>query len=422
MPDYGIPALYPEQEAILRRQKIAEYLMQKGMSPMDMPATPGRGYTPSVSPFEGLAQLAQAYVGKRQLDESNQQLKDLSTKAGDMKKADYQKLIEALQPTLGESRLPPIQGQPQEGPGMPVSVPASRQSVINAMLQMQTPQGQQMAGAVMPKEAPPAKWNIQEGQLLNENSQTKPDLTAIPQKIDLNKLIIQGPDGKPMLNQAYYDAELALKKAGANKTDISIGNESQYGKSLAEGMAKTDLELMTAAQKAPELANRANQVKELLSNSNVITGFGADFKLQFSKALQAAGLGDGTDSIKNTEVLAASLAQNTMDAIKASGMGGGTGFSNADRDFLEKAKGGKITLDAKTINRLADLAHRTASLQTETWNKRMSKIPKSASEATGMDMAPVSVPPLWSPTKNVPRGTNQIPLSLDDYLNQQENK
>ena len=192
----------------------------------------------------------------------------------------------------------------------------------------------------------------------------------------------------------YHPVGKPIKKSG-QQIDISVSTEKKYGEKFAEQIAKGDSDLRESAYKAPALAERANQIKEILSGGNVATGFGADFKLGFGKAAASAGFKGAEDYAANTEVLASGLAQNTLDAIKASGLGSGTGFSNADRDFLEKAVGGKITLEAKSIDRLADLAHRAASKSSERWNKRVREIPREAIYGTGISTDPVSVPDLF---------------------------
>ncbi len=66
---------------------------------------------------------------------------------------------------------------------------------------------------------------------------------------------------------------------------------------------------------------------------------------------------------------------------------------NADRDFLEKAKAGQLTYDAKSLTELARLSRLAAEKSAESWNTRVKKIPASALEGTGISTEPVIVPP-----------------------------
>jgi hypothetical protein len=188
----------------------------------------------------------------------------------------------------------------------------------------------------------------------------------------------------------------ALNRAsvGAPRTtNIVNATERSYGTQFAGEMAKSDISLRDTAGKAVDLADRANRIRQVLASGQVITGAGADARLMLGKALNLVGASDG-ETISNTETLASSLAQNTLDAIKASGLGAGNGFSNADREFLQKAVGGQITLEAASINRLAEIAHRAAQVSAEKWTKRVNEIPASALEGTGVSRDPISVAPL----------------------------
>ncbi len=173
----------------------------------------------------------------------------------------------------------------------------------------------------------------------------------------------------------------------------TINAEKSYGTAFADKVATQDVSLQDSAMKAPDLANRSIRIQEMIHSGAAITGTGAEFRLQFAKAMKLAGLSD-SDAPEITESLATDLASNTLDSIKASGLGGGTGFSNADRDFLEKAKGGKITLEKETLLRLSTLAHRAAENTAKRWNARVKQIPNSALEGTGVTREEVHVQPL----------------------------
>ena len=62
---------------------------------------------------------------------------------------------------------------------------------------------------------------------------------------------------------------------------------------------------------------------------------------------------------------------------KNSGLGTGQGFSNTDRDFLEKAVSGQITWDRKSLEDLADINEFVARSSINKWNNEFSKIEKS---------------------------------------------
>lgn len=212
------------------------------------------------------------------------------------------------------------------------------------------------------------------------------------------------PDGKGgfnlVPNEPVQKFKLGVAAAGAPRVNVST--EKKYGEMFAGKVADNDVQLMDTARKAPALAERANNIRDVLDSGKVITGMGADYRLALGKALNLTGTDN--EVISNTEVLATDLARNTLDSIKASGLGSGSGFSNADRDFLEKAAGGKINLEANTIRRLADLSYKAAEGSANTWNKRVQNIPESALAGTGIERSPIQVP-TYAPKKNQPNAT-----------------
>jgi hypothetical protein len=181
-----------------------------------------------------------------------------------------------------------------------------------------------------------------------------------------------------------------LARAGAS--NITLSTERKYGDRFGGLIAESDAAKLSAAENAPRMAENADRITDLLATGKVITGTGANVRLQIAKALNLAG---GTDSerIKNTEVLVSSLAETTLGAIKASNLGAGQGFTNADRDFLEKAVAGQLSYDQKSLGELARLSRKAAEKSAEAWNKRAPNIPKSALEGTGYSTEPVIVPP-----------------------------
>jgi hypothetical protein len=199
---------------------------------------------------------------------------------------------------------------------------------------------------------------------------------------------------------------VAQKKdiARAGATNLNVNTEKTYGSKFGGLIAESDAAKLSAAENAPRMAENADRIADLLATGKVITGTGANARLQLAKALNLAG---GTDSerIKNTEVLVSSLAETTLGAIKASNLGAGQGFTNADRDFLEKAVAGQLSYDQKSLGELARLSRRAAEKSAEAWNKRSPNIPKSALEGTGYSTEPVVIPPRkTSSVMNIPAG------------------
>jgi hypothetical protein len=249
---------------------------------------------------------------------------------------------------------------------------------------------------------------------LIEVSKTAPDATLMKQL------------GYPLTKagyQAFRDAQRPdrlltpeeeaqkLRIAAASRapgTIVNVSTEKKYGERFGGLIADADAAKLSAAEGAPSAAANADRIMDLLATGNVITGTGANVRLQMAKALNLAG-GNDAEKIRNTEVLVSSLAETTLGAIKSSNLGAGQGFTNADRDFLEKAKAGQLTYDAKSLAELARLSRKAAEKSAESWNTRVKKIPASALEGTGISTEPVVVPPRKvSSVMNIPAGAIEM--------------
>ena len=134
----------------------------------------------------------------------------------------------------------------------------------------------------------------------------------------------------------------------------------------------------TTAQEAAKRIDQNATIENVLSSGNVYTGTGAEAKLAIGKALQSVGVNIDPDAVRNTELLGTQLAQRTLNSIRASGLGAGNGFTNADREFLQQAVGGSIQLTAPTLKRLVDLDNRAARATIQKHNKMVEPVSKAA--------------------------------------------
>ena len=242
-------------------------------------------------------------------------------------------------------------------------------------------------------------------------------------KSTLSKLITElnllAPDDP---NRKFYEAEILKQTTHAPPVNISLTQsaEKSFGSAFAGKLAESDINLKDAAANAPDAARNANRILEVLASGNIIAGPGAEWKLKTAKLLNASGLPgfvgkDNTELISNTEQLQMGLASQTLDAIKTSGLGAGAGFTNADRDFLEKAKSGNIDMTPETLRRTAELARRSAEATAEKWNTRAKQIPTSAIQGTGLSVEPVKLPSKFEARKSV---ASDIPQAAIDFLKQ----
>lgn len=213
------------------------------------------------------------------------------------------------------------------------------------------------------------------------------------------------PPNSPI--RAQYDRAIEKETTQAPGTTVNVSTEKKYGDRFGGLIADQDAAKLAAAEAAPGAAATADRVLDLIGTGKVITGTGANVRLQIAKALNLAG-GTDSDKIRNTEVLISSLAETTLGAIKSSNLGAGQGFTNSDRDFLEKAKAGQLSYNAKSLTDLARLSRLAAEKSADSWNTRVKQIPASALEGTGISTNPVVVPPRkTSSVMNIPSGAIQ---------------
>jgi hypothetical protein len=220
---------------------------------------------------------------------------------------------------------------------------------------------------------------------------TAPEKDSVPASVKEYQFAVgQGFKG------SFADFEMAKRRAGASSTNVSVNTDKSYFGNVAEGLAKVDVGAIDAGRSAPERVASARRVKEVLA-TNPITGTGAEARLGLNRALATAGLIDGT-TVANTEVLASTLASQTLDAIKTSGLGSGQGFTDKDRAFLERAKSGNIEMTPQALATLADLNERAAIASIRRANSVIGKLrqsPQSGAMGQALDMIPEpSVPPV----------------------------
>jgi hypothetical protein len=201
--------------------------------------------------------------------------------------------------------------------------------------------------------------------------------------------------------RGVYNAMIAKETSHAPGTTVNVSTEKKYGEAFGTKIADRDVTLLDTASKAPELAANADRVMNILKQGNVFTGSAADIKLNLARVLNIAGA-NNNEKIANTEMLMSGLARNTLGAVKSSGLGSGQGFTDKDLQFLQDAEGGRVTLNAQSIQRLAELSRSAAEKSADAWNTRVKQIPASAVQGTGLSTEPIAVPKRAAAPKSAP--------------------
>jgi hypothetical protein len=201
------------------------------------------------------------------------------------------------------------------------------------------------------------------------------DLTGATQIAGLNKALA-GPEQTDEIKEynlskaqgykgSFTDWKTALKTAGATRvnTNVTTGDNA-YAKTINEARAKDAVALQTAGRNALNTIGTLNRMEALTSDPNFYSGAGAEkLVLPFKQSL--AALGGDPNSAAPMEEFRALSNKAALD-----GLGGslGTGFSNADRDFIttqypglpNTPEGNKVRIDGlrKVEQRKAEIAKR----------------------------------------------------------------
>jgi len=130
--------------------------------------------------------------------------------------------------------------------------------------------------------------------------------------------------------------------------------DKQYGEEMSSQLAEAKGAVQNAQKSLENLS-----VMEGLLDQGVITGTLANFRTGVERALATAGLIDG-QRVTNTETFLATGAQQTLALLQTGAAGAGTGISDADRDFMEKAAGGNITVTEEAIRRIISINRKIA--------------------------------------------------------------
>lgn len=198
-----------------------------------------------------------------------------------------------------------------------------------------------------------------------------------------------GPDGRPIFGQTDTATGKASFAPAGTSVNVDTGQKAgvEFGKQLAGARAKaieTSFEKAQAASASLAALDAAQQDFQ----AGIKSGAPAQVALGFAKWAKALGF-DADPSVANTEAFRSNMAQQVLSSVKA--LGAGTGISNADRDYAEKAAGGSIALDDQTMYRLMNI-QKAAATNTLLSHNELLKRNAGASGAIPEDLMAFDVP------------------------------
>jgi hypothetical protein len=193
------------------------------------------------------------------------------------------------------------------------------------------------------------------------------------QEVELKRQAWIAAGGDPDDVAGFQEYALGIKPAGTGGAA-----QDAFSKQFGTEKAKKVFELETSANMAKDAIVSNSTALDLLDRG-AITGFGADFRVGFGKALQLAGVDLGKDEISNTEAFLASRVKEVGNLITL--FGAGTGLSDQDRAYAEKAAAGNINLTEESIRKIIDINNRAAKNVITNYNATVQDLKDSGYEA-----------------------------------------
>jgi hypothetical protein len=389
--------ILPEMQDITRQREMAKMLLQKGLTD-NMQGQMVSGRYVGASPIQGIANMYAAYTGRQMAKEADAKQLELSKMLRQEGVRDIGEYMKALQGTpetitqqqATEGNLPQgqtmldDQGQRTLVPQVNPAVGPDYNKALAVALGSRSPLVQALGAQTIGEMTKPQKLGADE-QLVRFNPQSQKYETigaGAPKATNEYKNYQEAVRGG--YKGSFPEYQFALKKAGASNTIVNT--EKSYGQAFGQGLAGNDVKLYDSASRAPQMLETVKETRKLLDNDKLYVGFGANQKLDLARAADAFGITgrDTADKISNTQRLFAARAQATLDSVKESGLGAGNGFTDKDREFLEKSKLGNIVYSRDALKQQLDIEERVARGLAQKWNTRFDQIPDSAKGPTGV--------------------------------------
>lgn len=358
-PNYDYDA---QAQDLARRQKIAEAMQAQSLSPMELPQQAGV----RASPLAAVAKIVQAYVANKQMGD----LKGERQSMADRYKTEGQEGLQRFFDTITPKSVPLDNFAGEEGP-LQTPDPATagtftqpgnqRKAVLEAMASNH-PMLQQIGAAQLPGllKGSPSKDHVINNKLVRVPEGGGPTVLGDFNDPKVKELwgpveeVGKGPDGKPITGQKNLETgQIRFTPAGTNvKVETNVGDKSgvKFGEELGKARAKQISDSYDKVKDVPQTLTTLNDAATNLA-AGIKSGALGEVQLTIAKLGKSLGIGNGDPQMANTETFRASMAQSVLAILKTL-----RPASDKDVEYAEKAAGGKITLDDKTMLRLINSA------------------------------------------------------------------
>lgn len=258
-----------------------------------------------------------------------------------------------------------------EGPVRPVSE-QQQLAELAQLAALETPGATQilesrLEGQISPEEE--RRFALEERGLdIRSSELAQPKRTNLEQQLIAAGLEPGTTEFKEAILQSITKPQVSITQgAGLGEFEKTLGKKRAESLVASEEAARTALDSLDSTREA-----------RALLEGGIISGFGADYLVNFGRAMQQAGFNVSSDEIANTEAFVATRAKEVGRIIQL--FGAGTGLSDADREFATKAAAGDIRLTKRSIERILDINERASRNVIKKHNERLGRVPEQIRE------------------------------------------
>ena len=402
MPNFNYDA---EQQDLERRQKIADAMLAGSLAPLGPTEMVG-GYAVKKSPLEAIAKLVQGFSA----GQSSRAVKDDRTAFAQRSADELRAGMESYDRTSkgyslpGDAPLPPDVAGPVRQPETVAGDP--RKAIFEAMSSSHpfvqkfgmSQFADQGKGSVTAKDLLP--YGNPANIMANPNDPSKWGSKSNLGEVDGmvydkdNRAVVQLGGPKPGFESNNGDLYQISPSTGAKKKldsapKIEINTGNKVGERFATKIAEQKADLLSKsyenAKGLPQTLTTLDEASSALAGG-MKSGQLANVSLAIAKIGKSLGLGEVSPEIANTETFRSSMAQSVLEVLKTL-----RPASDKDVEYAEKAAGGNITLDDKTMLRLIDSARAATASKLYDHNQLL-ELNKRSSGAIAEDLDTFNIP------------------------------
>lgn len=187
---------------------------------------------------------------------------------------------------------------------------------------------------------------------------------------------------------------------GAKPGTPKVAPPSPLEAATQRGEAKSGEAAFQAAQKAPAAIEKIAKSDALLRQGNIITGFGADLRLEgerFMNLVTSKKFKDINEAVRDTDLTNALLGSDVFGYIQSLGIGARGLDTPAEREFLRQVMTGTLKMTPETLLRMNQIRRDAMENAIQHWNTSIQPGGSNARFIAARGLSPeqgaVTIPP-----------------------------